>query len=67
MGRRVSFAISHDLVSKGELIRSKGRQAWDNFPKDQIVKDGKRAYITRHAFEDNLWLADSTRSGITGY
>lgn len=43
-------------VSKGEVIRRRGRSAWDAVPKGLIRRDGKRAYISRDAFEDNVWM-----------
>ena len=51
-------AFSRDLVSKGKFIRAKGRAAWESVPKFYIVKDGKRAYITREGYLDNVWLRD---------
>ncbi len=54
-----SFAYMRCLVSKGRLIREKGRDAWDcmlKYHREHIIKDGKRVYITLEAFLDNLWL-----------
>lgn len=48
--------LLRDEVSKGEVIRRCGRDVWERIPRGYIRKDGKRAYIARSAFEDNVWL-----------
>lgn len=45
-----------DDVSKGAIIREFGRDVWGRIPADCIRKDGKRAYITRAAYLDRVWM-----------
>lgn len=50
------FCLYNDVVSKRAFIRKHGRDAWDRLPRDAIHRDGRRAYVTRYAIEDRLWL-----------
>lgn len=56
-----SYRSMRGDVSKGTVIRKFGRQAWDRMPPDCVIKEGKRAYITREAFEDNVWMSERGR------
>jgi hypothetical protein len=58
MGRRHRFPWFLGCgMGKGKFIHKHGREAWGRLPKYAIIKDGKRSYITREAYLDNLWMA----------
>jgi hypothetical protein len=46
-----------DHMGKGRFIKTYGRDAWNRLPRSAIVKEGKRAFVTREAILDNLWMA----------
>jgi len=47
--------VFYDHVSKGEFIRRHGRDAWDSLPNGLIWRDGRRCYIERAPYLDNVW------------
>jgi hypothetical protein len=51
--RYLKFA--HDLMSKGEFIHRHGRAAWDALPNGIKWRDGRRQFIGREAYLDNIW------------
>lgn len=53
--RRLRYWSFIDAIGKGQFIRMYGRDVWDKLPKSAILRDGKRAYATREAVEDNSW------------
>jgi hypothetical protein len=69
--RKTSPTMYMDCIGKGAFIRMKGREAWERVKRIDrnsalafgrpIHKEGKREYITRHAFEDKIWTSKAFR------
>lgn len=41
--------VASDLVPRGEVIRRFGRTGWEQIPRQQIIKAGRRQFATRFA------------------
>lgn len=54
-------AVYMDCVSKGRVIREKGRDVWNKVPRWCIHKQGKREYISRNDYVDNIWCWDQQK------
>lgn len=51
-----NLAMVYDVVGKGEFVRRHGRAAWDAIPNGLLYKFGRRRYIGRASYLDNIWM-----------
>lgn len=47
--------MMHDVIGKGAFIKRHGRAAWDALPNGMLWKCGRRKYLGRVAYLDNVW------------